>query len=175
MPTILTINGKTPVIHPSAFIASNATIAGQVYIGERANVWYGAVLRADQGFDIRIGRNSSIQDNSVIHTSHINPTIVKNSVTVGHGAVLEGCVIEDGALIGMNACVLDGSSVGAGSLIAAGSVVREGDDIPAKMLAAGVPAKVKKELNGSALEHVSTAADVFYQKLMDLHKDVEND
>ena len=175
MATILTINGKTPVIHPSAFIAENAVIAGQVFIGERANIWYGAVLRADQGFDIRIGDKSSIQDNSVIHTSHINPTIVKKSVTVGHGAVLEGCVVEDGALIGMNACVLDGSSVGAGSVIAAGSVVKEGDNIPEKMLAAGVPARVKKELEGSALKHVSSAADFYYQKLMDLHKDVEND
>ena len=108
-------------------------------------------------------------NNAVIHTTEALGTTIGDSATVGHCAVLEGCVIGNGALVGMNACVLAGSTVEEGALIAAGSVVRENDTVPRATLAAGVPAKVKKELDGKALQHVREAADVYYQRLMDLY------
>jgi len=105
MAQLITVRGWTPKIHPSAFLAPNATIIGNVTIGAGANIWFGVVLRGDQN-EIRIGEKSSIQDNTVIHCNEDHPTIVGSLVTVGHCAVLEGCTIEDGALIGMNAkCV----------------------------------------------------------------------
>ena len=171
MANIITVNGQTPKVHPSAFVAPNATLIGMVEIGERANIWFGAVLRADQNLPIRIGKKSSIQDNAVLHTSDELGTIIGDSVTIGHCAVLEGCVIGDGALIGMNACVLNGARVEEGALIAAGSVVRENDSVPKAMLAAGVPAQIKKQLDGRALQHVREAADVYYQRLMDLYRE----
>lgn len=173
MAHLFELNGQKPVVHPSAFLAPTCTLIGSVEVAERANIWFGAVLRGDQGIPIRIGPKTSVQDNVVIHTSHINPTIVGEAVTIGHCAVLEGCVIGDGALIGMNACVLDGSRIGPGALIGAGSVVREGDSISDGMLAAGVPAQVKKQLEGKALRHVREAAEIYYQRLMDLYTDIE--
>lgn len=164
---IISVRGWTPKIHPSAFVAPNATIIGNVVIEEGANVWFGVVLRGDQN-EIRIGARSSVQDNTVIHCNEENATIVGNGVTIGHAAVLEGCTIEDGALIGMNATVLDGAVVGAGALIAAGSVVKERDRIPPGVLAAGIPAQAKKDLSGAAQDHVRGAAQ-HYQFLMSLY------
>jgi carbonic anhydrase/acetyltransferase-like protein (isoleucine patch superfamily) len=99
-----------------------------------------------------------VQDNVVVHAAEGLPTIVGTGVTVGHAAMLEGCVVEDGALIAMGAIVLQGARVGAGALVAAGSVVREGFEIPPRMLAAGVPAVLKKEVDGSSRRWVETAA-----------------
>ena len=105
MALLLTVRGWTPVIHPTAWVAPNATLIGQVVLGPRANVWFGAVLRGDQNL-IRIGEQTSIQDNSVIHCNEEHATIVGANVTVGHGVAMEGCTIEDWAMIGMNAVVL---------------------------------------------------------------------
>ena len=165
---IITVRGWTPQIHPTAFIAPNATLIGKVVVEAGANVWFGAVLRGDQSL-IRIGRETSVQDNVVIHCNEENDTVVGAHVTIGHGAVLEGCVVHDYALIGMNAAVLDGATVEEGALIAAGSVVRERGEIPAWTLAAGVPAQPKKKLTGAALEQVKTAAD-HYQQLKSLYE-----
>jgi carbonic anhydrase/acetyltransferase-like protein (isoleucine patch superfamily) len=171
MAHIITVRGWTPKIDPSAFLAPNATIIGNVTIEAGANIWFGVVLRGDQN-EIRIGEKASIQDNTVIHCNEDHATIVGRLVTVGHCAVLEGCTIEDGALIGMNATVLDGATVGAGALVAAGSVVRERDSIPAGFLAAGIPAVAKKKLEGPALAHVKSAAE-HYQYLMSLYTHLE--
>lgn len=160
---IIAYNGKQPQIADDAFIAPNATIAGDVIIKSGANIWFGAVLRGDEN-QIIIGERSSIQDNVVIHCSAENPTIVGPDVTVGHSVVLEACHIEAGALIGMNATVLDGAVVGERALIAAGSVVRENQVIPADTLAAGVPAQIKGQMSAAAREHVATATEV-YQEL----------
>lgn len=168
MANIISVRGWTPEIHARAWVAPNATVIGKVVIEAGANVWFGAVLRGDQSL-IRIGAKSSVQDNSVIHCNQENETILGREVTVGHCAVLEGCVVEDHALIGMNACVLDSARVGEGALIAAGAVVKERDHIPAWSLAGGVPAKVRKQLEGGALEHVKTAAS-HYQELMALYE-----
>lgn len=160
---IIEYNGVRPQIAADAFIAPTATIIGNVEIGSKANIWFGAVLRGDEG-QIVIGERVSIQDNAVIHTNHEHPTLIEAEVTVGHAVVMEGCRIERGALIGMNATVLPGAVIEAGALVAAGSVVREGQVIPAHSLAAGVPAQVKAAMSESAQAHVAEAAG-HYQEL----------
>ncbi|MEM7343556.1 MAG: gamma carbonic anhydrase family protein [Chloroflexota bacterium] len=167
---ILDYNGATPEIAEDAFIAPNATIIGNVKIGSKANIWFGAVLRGDEG-QIIIGERTSIQDNVVIHCTPIHPTIVDADVTVGHSVVLEGCHIKKGALIGMNATALNGSVIEEGALVAAGSVVRQHQTISAHTLAAGVPAKEKGEMSEEARHHVGFAADV-YQELMSHYMDI---
>lgn len=136
---------RRPRVHPSVFVAPTASIIGDVEVGEGSSVWYGAVLRGDES-QIRIGSHTSIQDNTVIHCSHDLPTVVGSHVTVGHSALLEGCVVEDGSLVGMGAILLQRSRLGRGAILAAGSVLREGAEIPDGMLAAGTPAQVKKEV-----------------------------
>ena len=120
-------------------------------IGDECSIWFGAVLRADLG-PIRIGAHTNIQDNCVIHSETAAGTTVGERVTVGHGAVLHDCVIGDGSVIGMKSVLLVGCKIGGEALIAAGSVVRENDQVPDRVVVAGVPAKVKKELGGGALE-----------------------
>jgi carbonic anhydrase/acetyltransferase-like protein (isoleucine patch superfamily) len=151
------LGDREPRVAPDAFVAPTATLIGAVELGSESSVWFGAVLRGD--FDrIAIGDGSCVQDNAVIHAAEGLPTIVGAGVTVGHAAMLEGCVVEDGALISMGAIVLQRARVGAGALVAAGSVVREGQEIPAGVVAAGVPAVVKKEVEGSSRGWVETAA-----------------
>lgn len=132
-------------------MAENATLIGDVVVGDECSIWFGAVLRADLG-PIRIGTHTNIQDNCVIHSETAAGTTVGQRVTVGHGAVLHDCVIGDGSVIGMKSVLLVGCKVGNEALIAAGSVVRENDEVPDRVVAAGVPARVKKELGGNALE-----------------------
>jgi carbonic anhydrase/acetyltransferase-like protein (isoleucine patch superfamily) len=146
-----------PQVPDDAFVAPTATLIGAVELGAEASVWFGAVLRGD--FDrIVVGAGSCIQDNAVVHAAEGLPTVIGANVTVGHAAMLEGCVIEDGALISMGAIVLQRARVGAGALVAAGSVVREGQEIPPGVVAAGVPAVVKKEVDGSSRHWIETAA-----------------
>jgi carbonic anhydrase/acetyltransferase-like protein (isoleucine patch superfamily) len=149
--------GKGPQVPEDAFVAPSATLIGDVELGAESSVWFGAVLRGD--FDrIVIGEGSCVQDNAVVHAARGLPTIVGAGVTIGHAAMLEGCVIEDAALISMGAIVLQRAHVGAGALVAAGSVVREGQEIPPGVLAAGAPAVVKKEVDGSSRRWVESAA-----------------
>jgi carbonic anhydrase/acetyltransferase-like protein (isoleucine patch superfamily) len=155
--------GKQPRVADDAFIAPSADLIGEVVVEARASVWFGAVLRADFS-TILIGSGSSVQDNAVVHCAAGLPTVVGRDVTVGHGALLEGCVIDDGAVIGMGAIVLQRAHVGSGSMIAAGAVVGEGQEIPPGVVAAGVPAVVKKALDGSSREWVRSAA-LQYQTL----------
>jgi carbonic anhydrase/acetyltransferase-like protein (isoleucine patch superfamily) len=155
--TILSLGGATPRVADDAFLAPTAVLIGDVTVEAGASVWFGAVLRAD--FDaIVVGPGSCIQDNAVLHTAEGLPTRVGADVAVGHLAMLEGCTVEDGALVGMGAIVLQRARVGAGAMVAAGAVVGEGREVPAGMLAAGVPAAVKKELDGSSREWVQIAA-----------------
>jgi carbonic anhydrase/acetyltransferase-like protein (isoleucine patch superfamily) len=157
MATIMTLDGVAPRIADDAYLAPTAVLIGDVVVERAASVWFGAVLRGDFGA-IEIGPGSCVQDNAVIHCAEGLPTHVGENVTVGHMAMLEGCAIDDGALIGMGAIVLQRASVGARSMIAAGALVGEGCRIPAGVLAAGVPATVKKELDGSARAWVERAA-----------------
>jgi carbonic anhydrase/acetyltransferase-like protein (isoleucine patch superfamily) len=146
-------NGKTPKVHPSAFVAPTAVLIGDVEVGEQSSIWFGAVIRGDNG-PIRIGARSSVQDNAVVHVSENNRTSIGDGVTIGHCATLEDCTIEDGALIGTNAVILNGATVGRRALVAAGSVVASGAKIPPEVLVAGAPALVKKKLEGGAFAWV---------------------
>jgi carbonic anhydrase/acetyltransferase-like protein (isoleucine patch superfamily) len=158
--TIVTFGGKSPNVAEDAFVAPTATLIGDVVAGPRANIWFGAVLRAD--FDrIEIGEGTSVQDNTVIHTGEGLPTIIGRNVVLGHGSLLEGCVVEDSALLGMGCVVLQRARIGAGAMIAAGCVVTEDQEIPAGHLAVGVPARVTKELSGSSKDWVRKAAPAY--------------
>lgn len=143
---IVTFRSTAPIIPDSAWVAPTATLIGRVVLGERASVFYGAVLRGDID-SITIGEETNLQDNVVMHVDRGVPANVGARVSVGHGAILHGCTVEDDCLIGMGATVLNGAVVGSGSLIAAGSVVLEGTIIPPRSLVAGVPAKVRRELS----------------------------
>jgi carbonic anhydrase/acetyltransferase-like protein (isoleucine patch superfamily) len=153
---IIPFEGASPDISADAFVAPNATIIGNVRIEAGASVWYGAVLRGDVG-RIEIGARTSVQDNVVIHCNHRQDTIIGSDVTIGHAAVLEGCRIEPGCLIGMRATVLSGSVVERGSIIAAGAVVLEDAHIPPNSLAAGMPAVVKTTLSAETQERIKSA------------------
>ncbi|MFQ5649630.1 MAG: gamma carbonic anhydrase family protein [bacterium] len=162
-----TYQGKTPVIPKSVFVAPNATVIGDVEIGEHASIWFNAVLRGDVNY-IKIGARTNIQDGCVLHVSiQVWPLHIGSNVTVGHGAILHGCTIEDHCLIGMGARVLDGARIGEFSLVAAGSLVREGDKIPKHSLVAGVPAVVKRTLSADEIRSIERSADryVGYNKL----------
>lgn len=141
----LSFEGRTPEVDESSWIAQSATLIGKVRILAGASVWFGAVLRGDID-EIVLGAGSNLQDNAVVHTEAGSPAIIGAGVSVGHGAVVHGCTIEDGCLVGMNATVLTGAVVGRDSLIAAGSVVLEGATIPPRSLVAGIPGKVRREL-----------------------------
>ena len=149
--------GKRPVVADTAFIAPTAVLVGDVTIEVGASVWFGAVLRGDFGA-IVVRRGANVQDNVVVHVDADHPTIVGEDATIGHGAVLEACTIERGAVVGMNAVVMNGATVGEEAMVAAGAIVPEGMQIPPRHLAAGVPATVKKELSGRSLEWVGMAA-----------------
>lgn len=157
MAHIIPFEDKEPRVASDAFIAPTAVLIGDVVVEEGASVWFGAVLRGDFN-RIVVGAGTSVQDNCVIHTNEDLPTIIGSNVTVGHLSLLEGCEIEDGALIGMGSIVLNRARVGRRAMLAAGSVVREDQEVPPEVLAAGVPAKVKKELAGSSSEWVEMAA-----------------
>jgi carbonic anhydrase/acetyltransferase-like protein (isoleucine patch superfamily) len=159
---IVEYEGKHPRIGKDVFIAPTAVIIGDVEIGDGASVWYGVVLRGDEG-RIVIGRGSNVQDNAVIHTTTEIPTILKEDVTIGHGALLEGCTVGDGAVVGMGAIVLHAAVIGRQAMVAAGSVVTQGAIIPPRTLAAGSPAVVKKELSGGALASVERSAKIYHE------------
>jgi len=151
------LSGKRPTVHPDAYIAPTAVLIGDVEIGAGASVWFGAVLRADEA-KIQVGDGANIQDNVVIHCAQDLPTVIERNASVGHSAALEGCVVEQGAVVGMGATMLQRSRLGAGSMLAAGAVLAEGNSIPAGHMAAGVPATVRKPLEGSAHNWVGMTA-----------------
>jgi len=144
-------------VHADAYIAPTAVLIGDVEVAAGASVWFGAVLRGDEG-GIKVGEGSNVQDNAVIHCARDLPTLIERDVTIGHSAQLEGCVVEAGALVGMGATMLQRSRLGAGSMLAAGAVLGEGIEVPPGHLAAGVPASVKKELDGSSRSWVENSA-----------------
>lgn len=168
-PLIIPIRGRRPSLPAEAWAAPNASLIGQVTLAARASVWYGATLRAEAE-PIEIGFGTNIQDGVTIHVDPEFPVCVGEEVSVGHNAVLHGCVIEDGALIGMGAVILNGATVGQGALIAAGAVVPQGFVVPPRTLVAGVPAKVRRDLSDAEVNHNRYNAQV-YQHLIDLHRD----
>lgn len=138
--------GTTPRIASSAYIDSSAQVIGDVVVGEHSSVWPNVSIRGDVNF-IRIGQETSIQDNSVLHVDHdLYPCVVGNRVTVGHRVVLHGCEVEDDALIGIGAVVLNGAKIRSGAIVAAGALVPEGMEVPPNMVVMGAPAKVRREV-----------------------------
>jgi carbonic anhydrase/acetyltransferase-like protein (isoleucine patch superfamily) len=168
-PLIISIRGKSPEIHEQAWAAPNATLIGQVRVAARASIWYSATLRAEAE-PIDIGAGTNIQDGVTIHVDPEYPVRVGSGVSVGHNAVLHGCTVEDGALIGMGAIVLNGAVIGAGSLVAAGALVPQGVVIPPRSLVAGVPGKVRRELSDAEVAHNRHNA-VVYEHLLDVHRE----
>lgn len=157
---LIEFNGKKPQVSEKAFVAPNATLIGDVVVEDGASIWFGAQLRADFG-KIIVGPNSSVQDNVVIHMMPGGKTVIEENVTVAHGVVLHTCTLKRGSVVGMNAVVLDGAVVGEQAIIAAGSVVSDGTQIPDRHLAAGTPAKPKKEISGNALVWVEQSAKAY--------------
>ena len=134
-----------PKIHSSAWVSPSADLIGNIEIGENSSVWFGCVIRSDVN-EVRIGKNSNIQDLSCIHTDTNTKTIIGDNVTVGHKVMLHGCKIEDNCLIGMSATILDDAVIGEGSIVGANSLVTSGKVFPPRSMIMGSPAKVVKQL-----------------------------
>ncbi len=136
----------SPKIHASAYIAPGAVVVGRVDLQENVSIWYNSVVRGDVD-RVSIGRGTNIQDGCLLHQNEGVPLVIGEEVTVGHGAILHGCTIGDGCLIGMGAIILTGAKIGPEALIGAGSVVKEGQEIPPGVLAVGSPARVIRSLS----------------------------
>ncbi|EQB31414.1 gamma carbonic anhydrase family protein [Sphingobium ummariense] len=164
--TILPFNGKTPVIHPSAFVAPGCRIIGDVEIGEDASIWYNCVVRADVNF-IRIGARTNIQDGSVIHCDSVDersgpngwPTIIGDDVLIGHMAMIHGCVLHDRAFVGLGAIVMSGATVESDAMLAAGALLSPGKTVLHRQLWAGRPAKFMRDLPDEALIDMREGVD----------------
>lgn len=149
MPVIKSVNGKEPKIPQDCFVAENATIVGNVILGENCSVWFNAVIRGDVHY-IKIGNKVNIQDGAIIHcTYQKHPTIIGNNVSIGHNAIVHGCTIHDNVLIGMGAIVMDNCVVESNSIVAAGAVVTQNTVIESGSIYAGVPAKKVKSIDAS--------------------------
>lgn len=143
--------GKSPRLGERVFVAENASLIGDVRIGDDCSIWYGTVLRGDVNA-IEIGSGTNIQDNCVVHVTHESwPTVIGAEVTIGHAAIVHGCTVGRGALIGMGSRVLDGAVVGESALVGAGALVPEGMNVPPRTLVVGVPARVKRPLTDEEL------------------------
>lgn len=141
------VNGHAPIIGEDCFIAENATIVGEVSMGEKCSIWFNAVLRGDVHF-IKMGDKVNVQDGAVIHcTYQKSPTTIGNNVSIGHNAIVHGCTIQDNVLIGMGAIVMDDCVIESNSIIAAGAVVVKGTRVPSGTIFAGMPAKKLKEVS----------------------------
>jgi len=155
---IQTVSGQTPVFGRRVFLATNAVVVGDVCLGDDVSVWYNVVIRGDIHW-VRIGARSNLQDGAIIHVERgLCPTLLEEEVSVGHGAVLHGCTVGAGSLIGMGAMVLNDTVIGEGSLVAAGAVVREGFKVPPRSLVAGVPAVVKRPVSDAEADRARRTA-----------------
>jgi len=149
---------RLPKVHESVFMAAGVQIIGDVEIGSESSIWFNTVIRGDVN-TIRIGQRTNVQDLCVLHvTNRTHPVTIGSDVTIGHGAVVHGASLSDCCLIGMGARILDGANVGERSLVAAGSVVLEGFEVPPGMLAAGVPAKIRRPLTKEEQDGIARSA-----------------
>ena len=153
----------TPQLAPDAYVADTATVLGRVSLGARASVWFGAIVRGDND-DIVIGDGSNVQDGVVLHVDPGFPLKIGERVSIGHQAMLHGCTIGDGSLIGIQAVVLNGAVIGAESLVGACSLVTEGKQFPPRSLILGSPAKVVRELTDKDLQMLRRSADSYMQR-----------
>lgn len=163
MTELIPFEGTAPVLAEDSWVAPGATLVGAVTLGSQASVWFGAVIRAD-GDTIEVGEASNVQDGAVLHADPGFPLTMGRGVSVGHAAVLHGCTVEDNVLVGMSATVLNGARIGRDSLVAAGTVVLEGADIPPGSLVAGVPGKVRRPLSEEEVERVRQNARDYLER-----------
>ena len=154
---IYALDGILPQVHPTAWIAPTAVLIGKVVVGAHANIWFGAVLRGDNE-EITVGAGSNVQENAVLHTDMGYPLTIGADCTIGHKAMLHGCQIEDGCLIGMGATLLNGARIGTGSLVGACALVTEGKAIAPGSLVMGAPGRVVRTLDGAAQERILASA-----------------
>jgi carbonic anhydrase/acetyltransferase-like protein (isoleucine patch superfamily) len=158
--SVLALPNRVPSIDATAFVADGARIVGDVSLAAGSSVWYNAVLRGDSA-GIVIGPGSNVQDNVSVHVDSGHPVVIGAKVSIGHNAVVHGCTIGDGTLVGMGSVILSGAVIGPGCLIAGGAVVLGGTEIPAGSLVAGVPAKVRRTLSDDERAGLITNADVY--------------
>lgn len=157
MALLLPWRGVSPAIDPSAWIAPNATVIGDVQIGPDSSIWFGTIVRGDVN-TIRIGRGANIQDGSVVHvTTNRFATIIGDDVLIGHMAMIHGCTIESGAFIGMKACIMDGVVIEGGAMVAAGALVTPGKRVKSGELWGGSPAKLLRAMTDAEREHIANA------------------
>ncbi len=159
---IFELDGHRPQIAEDAFVAHDANLIGKIVVGARASIWFGCTLRGDNEL-ITVGEGSNLQENTVCHTDMGFPLIIGANCTIGHKAMLHGCTIGDGALIGMGATILNGAVIGEGCLIGAGALVTEGKVIPPGSLVMGAPGKVVRDLDEAARQRLIASA-LHYQE-----------
>lgn len=159
---LLPFGGKVPRDEGAVFVAPNATVLGDVVLGPGSSVWYGAVLRGDDG-TLTLGENTNVQDNAVLHCDPGGAVMLGKNVTVGHCALVHGCTVGDGSLIGMHATLLNHSVVGKNCIIGAGALVPEGMVIPDNSVAVGVPARVIKTIRDDQLAHNIENAEAYVE------------
>ncbi len=160
---IYQLEDEAPDVHPSAWVADSAQVMGRVTLAENASVWYGAVLRGDNE-RIRIGRQSNVQDGSVLHTDLGCPLTVGDGVTIGHQVMLHGCTIGDNCLIGIQSVVMNGARIGRDSIVGAGALVTEGKEFPDGVLIVGTPAKVVRALTPEQIARLRASAAHYVQQ-----------
>jgi carbonic anhydrase/acetyltransferase-like protein (isoleucine patch superfamily) len=151
---IRSVPGRTPRVDPDAYVDPQAAVIGNVTIGAGSSVWPFAVLRGDQDNYVRLGRNSNVQDNSVLHVTPEHPCIVGDGVTIGHRAVVHACRVMNNVRIGIGAVVLDGAVIEEGAQVGAGALVPPGKIVPAGWLVMGVPAKPVRKMDAAELEDI---------------------
>ncbi|MEZ5653861.1 MAG: gamma carbonic anhydrase family protein [Burkholderiaceae bacterium] len=161
--TVYSVGQLLPQIDESAFLAPGCHVAGQVFIGGDSGIWFGVVIRGDNE-PIRIGARSNVQENSVMHVDTGHPLTVGDDVTIGHLAMLHGCTIGNGSLIGIKAVVMNGATIGEHSLIGAGALVTEGKQIPPRSLVMGAPGKVVRELTDAEVARLQLSADSYVER-----------
>ena len=167
---ILPYKNKWPAIGKDVFIAPNATVIGDVTIGERSSVWFNTLIRGDDHW-IRIGSRTNIQDGAIVHISKgTSPTSIGSDITIGHGAIIHGCVLEDRCLVGIGAIVLDGAVVETGSVVAAGAVVAPGKRVKSGEVWAGCPAKLIRAMRPEDLKYIDEDAVLYCELASDYLK-----
>ncbi len=161
--TIYRLDKLVPRIPASAFVAAEAVLIGDVRLGERVSIWPGVVIRADND-SIVVGDDSNVQDGAVLHADPGFPLWIGDGVTVGHQAMLHGCTIGDGSLIGIQALVMNDAVIGRESLLGAGALVTEGKSFPERSLLLGAPARVKRQLTEAEIDSLRDAANSYVQR-----------
>ncbi|NJS35833.1 MAG: gamma carbonic anhydrase family protein [Brachymonas sp.] len=154
---IYELDGISPELGAGAWVADSADVMGRVALGENASVWFGAVVRGDTAH-IKIGKNSNVQDGSVLHADEGTPLEIGSDVTIGHQVMLHGCTIGDGSLIGIQAVVLNNAKIGKGCIVGAGSLVTEGKEFPDYSMIMGSPAKVVRQLDEATVAKLAMSA-----------------